>query len=82
MPLSLHRVEEFSSGLQSTGAPPVAISSKLSFPVLIASIQPVDPWPPRSEPPDSISALFFFLIALFNVMVWVAPGHLVRPISF
>ena len=82
MPLSSHRVEAFSSGLQSTGAPPFTISSKLSCPVLIASMQPVDPQPSRSDQSDAITTLFFFLSALSNLMVWAASAHLQRPISF
>ena len=81
MPLRSHHVEDFLLGCSRLELPPFAISSKLSFPVLMDSIQPADPRTSRSDPSDAITALLF-RINFSNLMVWTALVHLECPHIF
>lgn len=73
-----HRVDEFPTALQPTGATPPCISLKLRHPVFTARIQPVEPFPSINDPSDATTA-FFFHSAFLNLMIAYCSGQLVHP---
>ena len=77
-PLSSHLVEDCSAGLQSTGAAPFWISSHVMSLVCIASVHPVVPCPPLTEPSEDMMAVLF-LRAEVNRSAWSTAGHTVCP---
>ena len=77
-PLSSHLVEDCSAGLQSTGAAPFWISSHVMSLVCIASVHPVVPCPPLTEPSEDMMAVLF-LRAEVNRSAWSAACHTVCP---
>ena len=69
IPLTLHRIDEFSSGLQSKSAALRWICSKLRLPDFTARIQPADPCPSIRVQSDDMTAFVLFRSALVNLIV-------------
>ena len=81
IPLISHRMDEFSSGLQSSGNGPHCISLKLRYPVFTERIQPVDSFTSINNPSYAMTD-FSFCSALVNFIVASWSSQLIRPQIF
>ena len=72
--LSMAVVKSTAWSPQSTGAAPCWISVLVIIPVWIARDQPVEPWPPLTEPSEDIIAVLLAM-AVVKSTAWSAVGH-------